>query len=223
MKSFFKLLDKKRKGDYDKPVSLPKYLDKDGNFICTFKKDLLKVIDDNIRLSLVLDFNRNYGTRYLYFKIPDNIIGKYIKEVRIIPKYNGMWFEIEYVYHEDGEIAGLDYNSHLSIDLGVDNFATCVTTSGTAFILDDKGIKSYNRWCNKEKSRLQSVYDKQGLDDGYKMNQFSRKRFWKINDFMNQCVNYIVNNPPLKEVGLSLRQALIDQTEFLKGTTLSRP
>ncbi|ADI73935.1 transposase, IS605 OrfB family [Methanohalobium evestigatum Z-7303] len=194
MKSFFKLLDKKRKGEYEKPVSLPNYLAKDGNFICTFKKDQLKVIDDKIRLSLGTDYYRTYGTRFLYFKIPDNIIGQYISMVRIVPKYKGRWFEIEYVYHEDGEIAELDYNSHLSIDLGVDNFATCVTTNGTAFILDGRGIKSYNRWWNKEKSRLQSVYDKQGLDDGLKINQFSRKRFWKINDFMNQCVNYIVKH-----------------------------
>jgi IS605 OrfB family transposase len=194
MKSFFKLLDKKRKGEYEKPVSLPKYLDKDGNFICTFKKDQLKVIDDKIRLSLGLDYYRTYGTKYLYFRIPDNIIGQYINQVRIVPKYKGRWFEIEFVYHEDGEIAELDYNSHLSIDLGVDNFATCVTTSGTAFILDGRGIKSYNRWWNKEKSRLQSVYDKQNVDDGIKMDRFSNKRFWKINDFMNQCVNHIVKH-----------------------------
>jgi transposase len=145
MKSFFEPLSKRRNRDYDKPVSLPKYLDKDGNFICTFKKDQLKVIDDKIRLSLGLDYYKTYGTRYLYFRIPDNIIGKYISMVRIVPKYKGRWFEIEYVYHEDGEIAELDYNSHLSIDLGVDNFATCVTTSGTAFILDGRVIKSYNR------------------------------------------------------------------------------
>ncbi|ADI74074.1 transposase, IS605 OrfB family [Methanohalobium evestigatum Z-7303] len=194
MKSFFKLLDKKRKGEYEKPVSLPKYLAKDGNFICTFKKDQLKVIDDKIRLSLGPEYGRTYGTRYLYFKIPDNILGQYINQVRIVPKYKGRWFEIDFVYHEDGEIAELDYNSHLSIDLGVDNFATCVTTSGTAFILDGRGIKSYNRWWNKEKSRLQSVYDKQDVDNGIKMDRFSNKRFWKINDFMNQCVNHIVKH-----------------------------
>ncbi len=62
MKSFFKLLDKKRKGEYEKPVSLPKYLDKDGNFICTFKKDQLKVIDDKIRLSLGIKQFPNYTT-----------------------------------------------------------------------------------------------------------------------------------------------------------------
>ncbi|WP_292484843.1 transposase [Methanohalobium sp.] len=201
MKSFFKLLDKKKKGEYEKPVSLPKYLDKDSNFICTFKKDQLKVIDDKIRLSLGLDYYKTYGTKYLYFRIPDNIIGQYINQVRIIPKYKGRWFEIEFVYHEDGEIAELDYNSHLSIDLGVDNFATCVTTSGTAFILDGRGIKSYNRWWNKEKSRLQSVYDKQNVDNGIKMDRFSNKRFWKINDFMNQCVNHIVKHCLENQIG----------------------
>lgn len=201
MKSFFKLLGKKKKGEYEKPVSLPKYLDKDGNFICTIKKDQLKVIDDKIRLSLGLDYYRTYGIKYLYFKIPDNILGRYIKEVRIVPKYKGRWFEIEYVYHEDGEMADLDYNSHLSIDLGVDNFATCVTTSGTAFILDGRGIKSYNRWWNKEKSRLQSVYDKQNVDNGIKMDRFSNKRFWKINDFMNQCVNHIVKHCLENQIG----------------------
>ncbi|MFP4655733.1 MAG: IS200/IS605 family accessory protein TnpB-related protein, partial [Methanohalobium sp.] len=80
-------------------------------------------------------------------------------------------------------------------------FATCVTTSGTAFILDGRGIKSYNRWWNKEKSRLQSVYDKQNVDNGIKMDRFSNKRFWKINDFMNQCVNHIVKHCLENQIG----------------------
>ncbi len=91
-----------------------------------------------------------------------------------------MWFEIHYVYYEDEPVkTNLNYSSYLSIDLGVNNFTTCVprdSTSGTPFNYEGRGLKSFNRWWNKEKAKLQSVYDKQGIRTGKKMSLLLRKR-----------------------------------------------
>ncbi|WP_287196852.1 transposase, partial [Thermococcus sp.] len=86
----------------------------------------------------------------------------------------------------------LDYSKYLAIDLGVDNFATCVDTIGTAFIIEGRWLKSFNRWWNKEKAKLQSQYDRQGIKFGKKMALLLRKRKNVMNNFMNQAVNYII-------------------------------
>jgi len=192
MKSFFHILKERRKGNYNRPAHPPRYLPKDGFFVCIFQKDMFKVNGDRIRLSLGRNFAKEFGVRYLEFKLPPNIVGRRIKEVRILPRCRGLWFEVEYVYEVEPEKADLDYSSYLSIDLGLDNFATCVSTSGTPFIIEGRGLKSFNRWWNKRKAELQSVYDKQGIKMGRKMAWLLRKRRNVVNNFMNQAVNYII-------------------------------
>ncbi|MCO6041672.1 RNA-guided endonuclease TnpB family protein [Thermococcus alcaliphilus] len=54
-------------------------------------------------------------------------------------------------------------------------------------------MKSFNRWWNKEKAKLQSQYDRQGIKFGRKMVWLLKKRRNVVNDFMNKAVNYIVN------------------------------
>jgi IS605 OrfB family transposase len=103
--------------------------------------------------------------------------------------------EIEYIYNVDPlkpEVFGLDKKKYLGIDLGLNNFATCASTNGTAFILEGSGIKSYNRWYNKVQAKLQSVYDKQGTKFGRKKRKLLFKRRHKMRNFMAQQVNYII-------------------------------
>ena len=95
-------------------------------------------------------FAKEFGVRFLEFKLPKTVVGKKIKEVRILPRCKGLWFEIEHVYEVEPEKVDLG-NKYLSIDLGLDNFATCISTSGTPFIIEGRGLKSFNRWWNKEK------------------------------------------------------------------------
>jgi IS605 OrfB family transposase len=196
MRSFFHVLNERKKGNYNRPISMPKYLPQNGYFICIFQKDMFKVNGDGIRLSLGRNFAKEFGVRYLEFKLPKTVVGKKIKEVRILPRCKGLWFEIEYVYEVEPEKADLDYNQYLAIDLGLDNFATCVYihdfTCGTSFIIEGRGLKSFNRWWNAKKAKLQSIYDKQGARMGKKMAWLLRKRRNAINNFMNQAVNYIV-------------------------------
>lgn len=90
------------------------------------------------------NFNREYGVRYLYFTISLNIRGKQIKEVSIHPRCDGLYFEIEYVYLKELLELELDKDQYLSIDLGLDNFAACISTNGTSIILEGRGIKLFN-------------------------------------------------------------------------------
>jgi len=200
-KSFFKLLVAKKEGKTDKKVSIPKYLPKDGMFLLSFPKDQFKVEKDKVRLSLGRNFYREFGVRHLYFDLPANILGKRIKEVRILPKFHGRWFEIEYVYEEVTQSYKLDRNKYLSIDLGLDNFASVVDTIGTAFIIEGRYIKSINRWYNKERARLQSIYSKQGIRYGSKLAKISLKRQHVVDNFLNQAVSLITKHCLNNQIG----------------------
>jgi len=89
MRSFFHV-NERRKGNYNRPVSMPKYLPKDGYFVCIFQKDMFKVNGNKIRLSLGRNFAKEFGVRYLEFKLPPTVVGKKIKEVRILPRCRGL-------------------------------------------------------------------------------------------------------------------------------------
>ncbi|MGZ7095654.1 MAG: RNA-guided endonuclease InsQ/TnpB family protein [Methanobacterium sp.] len=191
-KSFFGLLKKSRQGKYLKTIKKPSYLAREGYFVCVFSKDMFKIEENQIRLSMGREFTQKHGIRYLYFTIPKLIRSKQIKEVRILPQCNGLYFEIEYVYLKEQEKVELDKNSFLGIDLGLDNFATCVSTSGTSFILEGRGIKSFNRWWNKKKAKIQSIYKKQGIKKGKKQCQLYKKRKHIMNEYMNKNVHFII-------------------------------
>ena len=106
-------------------------------------------------------FKKEFGTVNLPF--PKNLDKKQVKEIRIIPKHNCKFFEIDFVYIQEQQTMQLNPNNALGIDLGLDNLAKCVTNTGASFIVDGKKLKSINQWYNKENVRLQSIKDKQGI------------------------------------------------------------
>ncbi|USH00855.1 transposase [Thermococcus argininiproducens] len=191
-RSFFKLLKERQKGNYNKPTHPPRFLPKDGHFLLIFPYQSFKIKEDKVILTLGRNFAKKFGVMHLEIPLPNNVKDHRIKEVRILPRYNALWFEVEYVYEVQPEKRDLDYSKYLAIDLGVDNFATCVDTTGTAFIVEGRWLKSFNRWWNKKKAKLQSQYDKQGVKFGRRMARLLRKRKSVMNNFMNQAVNYII-------------------------------
>ena len=77
----------------------------------------------------------------------------------------------------------VDEEKYLSIDMGLNNFATCFNSSnGSTFIIDGRYIKSINHHYNKHKI---SILDKQNIHTSKGMLKLSRKRYNKINNFFN--------------------------------------
>ena len=70
------------------------------------------------------------------------------------PKYDGRFFEVEYVYQAIEEAVSVDTKVEMGIDLGLDNLTTCVITDGASFIIDGKSLKSINHQYNKRVARL---------------------------------------------------------------------
>ncbi|WP_438315556.1 RNA-guided endonuclease InsQ/TnpB family protein [Sporosarcina sp. FA9] len=186
-KSFFGLLKLK-----DRKARIPNYLKKDSFFELSYPQFKLQE-DGTFNIPTSSAFKKEYGAITIQF--PINLQAEDIVEIRIIPKYNAHYFEIEFVNEVQVEKTNLDENEALSIDLGIDNLAACLDTLGNAFIIDGKRIKSVNQWYNKENARLQSIKDKQQiihLTNG--QIRLLRKRNYILRDFLNKTTHYMIQH-----------------------------
>ena len=191
-KSFFMLLAKAKKGSYSyKGIKLPHYLRKEGYYPLTIG---FVRVSNNI---LVLPMSNSYRKEHskVEITIPPMLVGKKIKEIRIIPKSDGRFFEVQYTYEAGQDIKEeLDFNKSLSIDVGVNNFVTSITNEGKSFILDGRRLKSINQWFNKNNARLLSIKDKQKITIKTKQQALlERKRNNCINDYISKCARHIIN------------------------------
>ena len=197
-KSFFELLKTKKQGKIEK-VNIPKYLDKKGHYKVIYTKIHLKIMDNNyIRLALPKYIKEKYKVNYLYFKIPNHIRGKEIKEVHILP-YKP-YYKISFVY-SDGD---RNYNHYatddiMAIDLGIDNLATIVTRYDKPIILDGKSLKSENRYFNKMVSILSSSIKKGTKSNEWKNKEPRKVKIWYfrrdnyIKDYLHKTATKIIN------------------------------
>jgi len=201
-KSFFSLIKLAKQGKYNfKHIKLPNYLPKNGyaNLII----GMINIKDDNI---LTIPYSYTFKKKYeikIQIKIPKVLENKKIKEIRIIPKFNARFFEIQYTYEIQEENINLNTNNALAIDLGVNNLCTCVTSTGKSFIVDGKKLKSINQFFNKQNAKLQSIKDKQNIKRQTKQ-QFliSRKRKNRINNYINKTCRYIINYCLSHDIGI---------------------
>lgn len=190
-KSFFALLKLvKEKGYPSSAVKIPHYLPKDG-FTTLVVAEF--AINNGV---FVLPYSRSYNKEHakVKIKVPPILEGKKVKEIRIIPKNNARFFEVQYTYEATVIPKELDTSKALGIDLGVDNLATCVTSDGRAFIIDGRRLKSINQWYNKENARLQSIKDKQnfGKRKTERQKRILRKRNNRVNDYISKAAKIIV-------------------------------
>ena len=123
-KSFFGLLKLAKKGKYSfKDCRLPNYLPKDG---------YATLVIGFVRLNgnkLILPFSQSYKKTHkaIEIKIPPVLADKKIKEIRIIPRANARFFEIQYIYEAECIQRNLNTSSTLTIDLGINNLVTAVS------------------------------------------------------------------------------------------------
>ena len=199
-KAFFGLLKLAKKGKYAfKDCKLPYYLPKDG---------YTTLVIGFVRLrgnKLILPFSNTYKKTHkaIEITIPPVLIDKKVKEIRIIPKSNARFFEIQYIYEAECMQRNLNPSNALALDLGINNLVTAVSSKGKSFIIDGKKLKSINQWYNKENTRLQSIKDKQrfGKKTTNRQKTITRNRNNKVNDYMSKVARKIINYCILNDIG----------------------
>ena len=195
-KSFFALLKLKAKGKYSEKVKLPHYKKQDELMNITIQGRSARIRDGYVIIGLSKAFKEKHNPSFkeLKFKLPKNIKSDKLQEVRIIPVFGGLEFDIEFVYKKEIKPISVDKDKYLSIDMGLDNFATCFDSNdGSSFIIDGRYIKSLNRHYNKQKAYYQSILDRQNIKQSKRMLRLSRKRYNKINNYFNLAVKKITD------------------------------
>jgi IS605 OrfB family transposase len=203
-KSFFGLLKLKTQGKYTEKVRIPHYKKEDELMNITIQGRSARIRKGYVIIGLSKAFKAKHNPPFneLKFKLPKNITVDKLQEVRILPVFNGLEFDIEFVYKKEFEPISVDKNNYLSIDMGLDNFATCFNSNdGSSFIIDGRYIKSINRHYNKQKAYYQSILDRQNIKVSKKMLNLSRKRYNKINNYFNLAVKYITDYAISKNIG----------------------
>ena len=199
-KSFFNLIKKAKTGDYRfQDIRMPKYREKNGLFNLILAENAISIKDGFIKIPMSREFSKTHENIRIPF--PEKLQGKEVKEIRICPIYNGRHFKIQYCYKEDAIDLELDKTKALSIDLGVDNFATCVCNTGTSFIMDGRKLKSINQYWNKRVAKLQSIASKQGLKTTRQKQELTIKRNNRVKDFINKTAKYIVDYCVASNIG----------------------
>ena len=199
-KSFFGLMKLAKQGKYAfKDCKLPRYLPKDG---------YTTLVIGFVRLNgnkLVLPFSNSFKRTHkpVEITIPPVLLDKKVKEIRIIPKANARFFEIQYIYEAECVQRNLNKNNALALDLGINNFVTAVSSNGKSFIVDGRRLKSINQWFNKENARLQSIKDKQHLGKKITNRQktIARNRNNKVNDYLNKAARKVVDYCITNDIG----------------------
>ena len=164
-KSFFGLLKLAKRGKYAfKDCKLPHYLPKDG---------YTTLVIGFVRLNgnkLILPFSNSFKKTHkpVEIAIPPVLLDKKIKEIRIMPKSNARFFEIQYIYKAERVQRNLNTNNALALDLGINNLVTAVSSNGKSFIIDGRRLKSIIR------------------DHNNKVNDYMNKTARKVLDY---CIN----------------------------------
>ena len=190
-RSFFGLLKLAKEGKYSYgDISLPHYLPKDG--YSTLVIGFVRIKDNKLTIPYSRSFKKTHKT--IEIKIPPLLADKKIKEIRIIPKCNARFFEIQYTYEAECIQRNLNRKNALAIDLGINNLVTAVSSKGSTFIIDGRRLKSLNQWFNKENARLQSIKDKQHITKTTKKQKLLiRNHSNRINDYMNKTARKVID------------------------------
>lgn len=177
-KSFFKLCKKKDK--LKGRPKMPKYKHKEkGRNISVFTSQQCKLKDGYIH------FPKKANIEPLRTKVSN------VCQVRIIPQCS--CHVIEVVYEKECiKTSGLEPDSYLSIDLGLNNLVTSYDSlNHKIFIVNGKTLKSINQYFNKKKAYLMSFIGSRGISN--RIGKLILKRNCKVNDYLHKTSRFIVD------------------------------
>jgi len=216
VKSFFKALAdyKEYPQKYQACPQFPHYLPKDGHFVLVFTNQQAKINPNGIiRLSGQSKHFRPLKKDILV-SIPEKEFEKYkqhfilFRQVRVVPKFNGFFFNVEIIYDKEELNKDLDVNRVASLDLGVNNLITLVDNNmgkenREPIIINGKPIKSINQFYNKKRAEIQSELAKTNQRTskacpgcGAYRRELMGITDWrneKISDYMHKTSRFVIN------------------------------
>lgn len=210
-KSFFALLSKKKSGEYNSAVKIPKYLPK------VTGRQVLHYTSQAVSLKKKAGYI-NLSQTNIFIKSEV----KKVQFVRVVPKKHKITVEIGYE-KELPELKSFSQPRRFSaIDIGINNLAIVSFVDSEPFIVNGKPLKSINQFFNKVNARLvsrQREINSNTTTRTIKMLTLSRKRDNKISDYLHKASRYIVNQLVSREVTDLI---IGHNNKWKQGTTLGK-
>lgn len=181
-KSYFALVKKKVKGEYDSPVRIPRYLHKTkGRCTLPYPKDALSLKEGG-----VVKFSKTG------IKIKTKVEKERIQGARIVPK--GNHFVIEILYKKSKKQLVSDTIQKVAfIDPGLNNLMTVTSNVFSPLLYSGKELKSLNQLANKKLAQARSVLSKRGLYSSPLLVSIYNKRNRRIKDYLHKLSTHLVN------------------------------
>ena len=186
---------------YDKPVRLPRYLDKDDYQVIVYEKGALSFKEAGfIKLSKTS------------IKIKTSIPREQITNVRIVPK--GNHFIIEVLYDvEKPSVDENDFSRVAFIDPGMNNLMTVTSNVFSPILYNGRPAKAINQLYNKDRAKIQSrlPFRKPAVDaPSYRqvnavlkpyqtktsklLQGITKNRNYRIHDLFHKITTHLVNH-----------------------------
>ena len=187
-KSFFESVKgrRKNKGNYTGLPKPPKYKHKTkGRFNIYFTNQNCKFVDGFIKFPLC--FNQ--------FLLKTKIKGS-LQQVRIKPF--ARHYVIEIVYKTPIKEQRENNGRYLSIDIGLDNLATIISNTGMCpVIINGKGLKSINKYYNKQKAYYQEIAKRMNA-------KHITNRLNRLNNKRNSMIENLIHKASKKVIDIAL-------------------
>ena len=209
-----KLKNAKQNGADTSDIKPPSYMKKTGRRNIILQEFMYA---DDEHTGFLLPYSRSFAETHerQILPIPEHLRDKEIREIKIIPIHDGVTFKIEYIYRDETELSSVSEVEEqvldlilsgesnpdkpvvnvMSIDLGIENLATCVETSGASFIIDGRPLKSHNQWYNKEIARIGSERAQSGdKRKGWSDHQYHVTEYRNdyVENYIKTAASYIV-------------------------------
>ena len=183
--SFFKAIKKYRKNPskFTGKPCIPGYLPKNGRFTVTFSNQQCKIVDGVVKFPEALNG----------IKVKTKV-DQGLQQVRLVSRGSSIILEVVY-RKEIPDKSSISEESLISLDLGLDNFATIINTKDlkNPLVLNGKGLKSYNKRYNKRLAHFRSVAKRMNcLDFTNRMRTLTDKRNRYMDNFMHQASSYVI-------------------------------
>ena len=181
-KSYFALVKKKVKGEYDSSVRIPHYLHKTkGRCTLPYPKDALSLKEEGI-----VKFSKTG------IKIKTKVEKERIQGARIVPK--GNHFVIEILYKKSKKPLVSDTIQKVAfIDPGLNNLMTVTSNAFSPLLYSGKELKSLNQLANKKLAQARSVLSERGLYSSPLLVSIYNKRNRRIKDCLHKLSTHLVN------------------------------
>jgi IS605 OrfB family transposase len=195
-KSFLGLLKGIKKGTVTQRPKLPGYR-QSGMAIVTFTGRSVRLKDGMLRFPLGSKVKAWFGLDCFFLPMPSNLDFNGIREYRILPR-NGCFY-LELVYKTEEIQTNVDTAKCLSVDHGMNNWLTCISNTGTSFIVDGKHLKSINQGYNKRVAFLRS-----GQANGYwskRLASLTERRNRQMRDALNKAARKVIQHCLDNQIG----------------------